>query len=163
MVSLERFRCITHSFYCTSLSLSRSSTIQAGLLAILKPHAFIKDPLTIQIAYGQSIKLGSLCKNTFVRWLLPVWRFWYCKRILTIIITLPNKLHEPTHCKIGYACVYNGHVFLYYVVIIRQSNSPILQLNSIIIVLNLRVSRQCSYTIYNKWHVNRPGPNFIII
>ena len=24
--------------------------------------------------------------------------------------TLPNKLHGPTHCKIGDTCVCNGHV-----------------------------------------------------
>jgi len=24
--------------------------------------------------------------------------------------TLSNKLHGPTHCKIGVTCVYNGHV-----------------------------------------------------
>ena len=52
--------------------------------------------------------------------------------------TLSNKLHGPTHCKIGATCVYNGH-------------------NSTVCVMNSRVSGQCSYTISNtkfSWHYN---------
>jgi len=30
--------------------------------------------------------------------------------------TLPNKLHGPTHYKVGDTCVYNGQVFYYSVV-----------------------------------------------
>ena len=56
--------------------------------------------------------------------------------------TLPNILNGQTHCKIGDTCVYHGHVFCSLFVVTHLLH------NSIVRVMNSRVSGQCSYTIH---------------
>jgi len=60
--------------------------------------------------------------------------------------TLLNKIHEPTYCKIGHTCVYNGHVF--YTLLSYHDNLIQLFHNSTVRLMNSRVSGQCSY-VYN--------------
>jgi len=72
---------------------------------VVKIHNNEKPGDILAFLTGMVNKLSPFIVNTSHVFIL----YYYIRKLTKI---LPNKLHGPTHCKLGGTCVYNGHLFI---------------------------------------------------